>query len=268
MSFIERKKIFYVNSANRNNGTDSDFTYVFDLLSSDIYDKVTVLQMIIPKSYYLIQEGYNTFTLVENGVNIIITIPVGNYNRRSFQSVVQNILTSSSLNNWIYTISYSNSQTQTDNGKYTYNVSGNSSQPQFIFNTNLYEPMGFNKNSTNVFVGNNLVSTNVIKLQAEDTLYLHSDVCTNGNDSVLQEIFASTGEASYANIHFENYAVESYAKNLVSNHKNIYRFYLTDENDQPINLNGQNFQFTIMFYKENNIYKLIKEFLKFEISQK
>ena len=56
------------------------------------YDSICVPQISIPISYYLIQDGYNTFTLIENGSSYLVTIPVGNYNLNSFCEVVSSLL--------------------------------------------------------------------------------------------------------------------------------------------------------------------------------
>ena len=57
--------IAYVNSYNKLVSTDStsDFTVMIDLPNNNI-NKVVVLQMAIPKSYYLVQKGYNTFKCI------------------------------------------------------------------------------------------------------------------------------------------------------------------------------------------------------------
>jgi hypothetical protein len=97
---------------------------------------------------------------------------------------------------YTYSITYPKSSSISDNGKYTFTVSNNSGvQPKFIFpsasSSFLYQCFGFEPDSTNTFSGNTLISTNVINLQAEDCIFIRSDVCTNPNDNVLQEIYAN-----------------------------------------------------------------------------
>ena len=117
------------------------------------------------KSYYLVQSGQNTFTLVEGTSNAIITIPVGNYSRSSFQIQLQSLLNSSSPHSWTYAISIPNTLITGDTGLYTYTVTGNSSQPQFIIGSYLYEQLGFNANTTYMFSSGTLTSVNVVKFQ-------------------------------------------------------------------------------------------------------
>lgn len=262
MVLITNKKIVYINSNNRQTGTHSNFSYFFDLQQDDSFDKVVVLQMLIPKTYYLIEDGYNTFQLQESTTTISITVTPGNYNRNSFATVIGNLLTAASPNGWTYSVSYPNGNNSADTGHYTFTVSGNSSQPSFIFQNYIYEQLGFDSDSTNLFSGNTLSSTNVIKLQAEDALYLHSSICSNGNDNILQEVFVANGSISFSNVTFQNSSIEGYSKQFVSTRSNVYTFYLTDENDVPIDTNGQNIVITLLLYKTNETYRILDNFLQ------
>ena len=183
---IANRQHFYVDSRNRISGTDSNFTFAIPLKKDETFTHVCILDAVIPKSYYLIRAGKNTFTLVENGTLITVTIPTGNYSRRSFQATLQTLLTAASLNGWTYTITYPTATSAADTGKYIYTVTNNSgSQPSFIFTTNVFEQLGFNLNSTHTFSNNTITSANVIKMQQEDALFIHSDIASNGKDSIL-----------------------------------------------------------------------------------
>ena len=176
MSLISNSKLFYVNSRDRVSGTDSDFLYQFEMPADVKFDHVCVMQACIPKSYYLIKAN-ETFTLTEDAKSVNISLPVGNYTRKSLASTVQGLLTSLSPNGYTYTVTYPTSSTVPDTGKYTYTVSNNSGvQPVFTFVTtnDLFDHMGFASGSTNNFVANTLTSTQVINLQKENTLYIHS----------------------------------------------------------------------------------------------
>lgn len=267
MSYIQQKRIFYINSRNRITGSDNNFTYKLETEPGEEYDRAVVLQCSIPKSYYLIESGYNTFTLKEDTSSATITIPPGSYTRKSFQQVLSALLTSNSPNNWTYVITYPSTSSAADTGKYTYTVSGNgATQPQIIVTTNVFEQLGFNANTTNTFVGNSLTSTNVIKLQAEDTIYIHSDLVTNGIDNILQEVFVN-GDPTYASINFSTPSVKAYAKVISMVNSNIFNFYITDEDGQPIDLNGQNMQIVLMLYKENDVYRMVKGVIKYYLTQ-
>lgn len=263
MSIIAEKRLYYVDSHNRLDGTHSDFSYRIDTDSKE-FDHACVLQMSIPKSYYLVQDGYNTFTLIEDGLQETVLIPVGNYNRSTLRTQVQASLTTASAHGYTYAVSTPPS-TSVDNGKYTFTVSGNGFiQPQFAFTTFLNEQLGFDPETTYTFVANTLVSVNVMKIQLEDSLFLHSNMVSNGHDNVLQEVLA-VENSDYSNIVYQCHDLEAYAKPIINNANNVYHFYLTDEDDVPIDLNGINLVFTLVLFKKENVYDFIKKYLKLQL---
>ncbi len=256
--------IYIIDSSKRINGTDANFSYKIELPREKDYNRVVVLQALIPKSYYLVTAPYNTFILEENGTEVIITLPEGNYNVQSFINVVSNLLSSNSPNTWIYNIQYNDSLISVETGRFKYIVSGNSGQPSFKFNDYLYEQFGFVKNSVNIFVGDELVSTSVIKFQNEDVILIHSDISYNNDQSeytdVLQEIYASS-TPPMSNIVYQNSGnLEAYSKQLLSKNKSVFRFTLTDENNRELNLNNLNCVFTILVYRKDNINDLTRAF--------
>jgi hypothetical protein len=272
MSLITEKKVYYIDSHQRVYGpsgaqqanTDSNFFYMIDMHNFD-FDQVCVLQANIPKSYYLVQSGQNTFTLIEGSSSILISFPIGNYGRSSFKTQLQALLNTYSPNGYVYSVTIPNSTTGPDTGLYYFSVTGNAGvQPQFTFTIYLYEQFGFNSNTTNTFVANSLVSTNVIKMQKEDSIYIHSDICANDNDNILQEIFG-VSSPDYGNILFMTPSVSAYSKNMSTSSNNLYQFWITDEDSNPINLNGQNVVFTIICYKKQNVWGLIKNFIKLKL---
>src|SRR5262249_44087750 len=157
-------QIFYVDSNRRLTGSGgSDFTYSINFDKNLEFDRVAVLQILIPVSYYAIQQGLNTFTLVEGASNATITLTAGNYNRRSLASTLSSLLTSLSPHGWTYSVTFPATGSQCDTGLYTFSVTGNGGiQPQFVFTNGCYEQLGFSQNSTNSFVSNSLNSTGVI----------------------------------------------------------------------------------------------------------
>jgi len=259
----ENYQIFYVNSKYRENGTDNDFTYNLNLDRSKKYDRIALLNISIPKSYYLVQDGYNTFTLREDITDYIITMRAGNYNRNSFRAMLQEQL--NNTGSYTYTITNDNLNTIGDDGKYTFTVSNNSGiQPLFIFADNLYEQLGFNQNTSNQFIGNTLKSVNVNNFTNESTLFLHCDRCTNKYDDILQNIISAGGN-DYSYIVWNNDSLEINSKILTSHDMDNIRLYLTDENNVPINLNGLNIVLSFCVYKKR---ENIDPFIKLDILRK
>ena len=249
---------------NFENSTDSNFTYTFpNLDKSKQFDHVAVLPASIPKSYYLVQSGFNTFNLLENATSVPITLTPGNYNRNSLATSIKTLLNANSPNGWIYNITFNNINTTFDNGTYYFTVTGNSSQPSFVFTTGMYEPLGFNANITYQFSANSLSSINVPNLSIETTLFIHSDICQNKEgDNVLQEVY-DTGQSTFSYIIFLNPIPMEYSKPMPNSTSNTFSFWLTDENGNIVNLNGVNFNFTVMVFKKNDIDNLLKAGIKY-----
>jgi len=266
MNYFTNKQIFYINSARRLTGTHSNFSYFLNIDPNEEFDRVVVLAASIPKSYYLVDSTYKSFTLQESSSTVTINFSVGNYTRNSLGIKLQSLLNTNSPNNYTYSVSYSNISTTNDNGKYTITVSGNGGvQPIFIFTNQMYEQLGFDLNSSNQFSGGILESTNVVNLTNETTLFIHSDICQNNEgNNILQEIYAS-GEASYSMINFTNPIPLEYSKpmNTTFSKSSSYNFYLTDENGTSIDTNGININMTIMIYKKNDIDRMIKGAIKY-----
>ena len=264
--------IFIVDSSQALTGTAGNFTYILNFPKNKEYTHVCLLQAILPKSYYLVTAPFNTMTLSEPGMSpVTVTITPGNYNAISWTTLIAAQLTAASPHGWTYTITFPKSISQIDTGLFTYTVAGNGGvQPSFISAANttstVYEQFGFSASSTNTFVGNNLISSNVIKFQLEDTLFIHSDLSYNNDQStfsdVLQEIYSSS-TPTFTNIIYQNSgAVEAYSKILLNNKNNVYHFSVTDEHGLPINFNGLNCVFTILLYKKENLANVVKKYLQ------
>jgi hypothetical protein len=270
MSLIDSQQIIHVNSKFRVRGTDDNFDYKIQLNSGNLYTHVAVLSVSIPKSYYLVPEGENTFVVMDDGTEITVTIPPGNYSITSFIYVLTNIFQNHAEHLNHYSVTFPNSKIQAQTGKMTFVHTNTNHSSSFVFGDNhLAEVMGFERGSTNTFVINGnqttLVSKNVCNFQRESTLFLHSDVASNEKDDILLEMFAS-GNPDLSNINFENQGnLEEHSKLITNSQNNSYKFYITDEYDKGINLNGVNMLITLCFYQKTNVNRLIRGFIKYKM---
>lgn len=258
----------YVDSHDRldpDKTTHSRFMFDLHLPKNIPFTHVVVTDAIIPKSFYLFQTGRNTFTLTELGVSVTVTIPVGNYMLTTFKTVIGPLLTTASPKGYTYVASYPNINTQSNTGKYTYTVTGNSgNQPSFTFGTtNVAEVMGFEFSSTNTFVANSLTSANVVKLQQEDRIFVNSDISTSGlgNLSVLQSINVSPSP-DFSTVVYQCTAPEVNMKELTSN-SSIMTFSLTDEDGQLLETNGVNVVMTLLFFRRIPVLNLLEKYLNY-----
>jgi hypothetical protein len=258
------QRIYTINTLNKLTGTNQDFTYQFQIPQNENYDRVVVLAASIPNAFYVILDGYNSFTLRENGVDTKITITPGNYTSKPFATIVQALMNAASPNHWVYSMSLPNQTTTVSTGKYTFTVTGNSSQPSIICTANVNKQLGFQVNSTNTFVGNALTSTNTVDFSGESAVYIHSDIADNGDSDVLQEVFAGNASA-LSFITYQCTAPELYSKALRNNKSNIFHFSITDERNRLLDLHGVDMLLTISLYKKDDTNELIRKYIKYKV---
>lgn len=259
----DSSQIVYINSHNREDlsSSHSNFQYKINLKVNNQYDRVVVTSCSIPKSWYLIREPYNTFTLTENGIDYLITVPIGNYTKTNFKLQVQTLLNDSNALG-TYVISYI---LNPNLGKFLYSVTGQTGQPSFTFNNHaIYEQMGFNKSSTNTFIGDTITSTNVINLQAEQSIFIKSNMVPN--DNILQEIFQNQGDFSMIN--WNNSHPEFNSKVLVHKDDNVFNIQLCDEDGDILEVNGLNINIVLCFYKRNDTSEIHKKSIKLDMLEK
>lgn len=249
-----KKYIFYIDSDLRlspETSTSSSFSYILYLPQDATH--VSVMQATIPKSYYLVQSGNNTFTLKHGVTTYVITIPIGNYSMRKFKATLTSLLNAASA--FVYTVTYPGmSDDSAETGKFVYTVTGNAGvQPQFIFpsTSTLYRQMGFEEASTNTFVADTLTSTNVLDFDLVSAIYILSDICEAGvnqqqSSSVLQEIFAQN-TVTYARIGFLNPCPELTAKPLMKD-RTVFTFSICDNDSRPLNLNGLQINLSLLVF--------------------
>mgnify|MGYP006286284945 CR=1 FL=1 len=266
MSLSEEQIIIHINSNERLQGTHSEFSARVELPRDKSYDSVCLLQAYIPKSYYLVQEGRNSFILEEDSTQVDIIVPIGNYSRRSLQTKLNFLLNSISPNNWVYQVSYPNINSEPELGKFTFTVSNNTSQPKFIFNNSFAEILGFNKNSDNSFSLDILVPPNVMNLQIENTVYIHSNICNTGNSDILA-LAIGNNDNSFRYISYQVNNVEASTCRLLTRDKNTYNFILTNENNEVLNTNGINVILVLLIYKKNPFYDRGLKYMRYKIAE-
>ena len=268
LKYFSEGQHLYVNSRNRLNGTDAEFSYNFEYIDPNKeYDRVVLLSCMIPKTYYVVDPSSSIFTLQEpysgGTYTISISVPYGNYTRSVFAKTIINLLNSQSQAGYTYNIQYSEIQLSNDDGKFIYTVSGNGSyQPSIIVNNLFFEPFGFDRNTTNTFINNTITSTNIVSLQPEGTLFIHSDICQSMGDNILQDIPA-TQYTPYGHISYENSIPLERSKPFINKGAKTFNFQLTDEDGNTINLNGLNMTMTLFLYKENRTDEVLDAFIKY-----
>jgi|694.fasta_scaffold07783_13 hypothetical protein len=250
------------NSKDRVGGTNSNFLSKPVDLGINKYDSVCMVQASIPRTFYNVATNYNTFTLYEPTATktITITITPASYNKINFATVLASTLTAASLasgNGWTYTCSYPASIVG-DTFKYTFGVSGNATQPQFIFTSNLNRQMGFEENTTYTFSANSLTSANCINLSYITRAFIKSNVCLNTQDGILEEILNYGSFPMLSLCYFQQLSFDLNTREFNTSSINSWSFSIVDSFDRLIDLNGIPWSFSLVFYKRNDTHELHK----------
>ena len=249
-----------INSENRSSGSSSDFTYEIQGSNSD-YTHCIVLGCNIPVSYYLVSPPNNTFVLTEGLTSVTIEVHAGNYNVNSWQDTITTLLNDSSPNNWTYTVSFFNDYTSQSNGLYTFHCTQGNPTISFPLNSEIYPRFGMLFNSSNTFVSNTLVSTNVVNFIAESVLRLSSNLVEDGD---LLTIF-SDNSAPYQNISYQC-QTDLYAKRLANKAKDsTIKIRLLDKHGNVLDLNGQNILINLLIYKPDEMSANISNYIKYKL---
>lgn len=281
MSFsIYNRTKNYINSDYRISGSSSNFTYQIVIPNDQTYayDRVCVMNLRIPKSYYLINSTNNRFILNQNGVSTDVYMTVGNYTINAF--LIELKLRMDAVNGaYTYTVAIPNSATEPDTGKiefYSNNVLP-SSLTFVVDNVNnpnssskLADIMGFDVGTTGIFSNTiTLYSTSVYHFHGYDTLFLKSNICSNHdnimNNPILLDI--NTSEGFFTDIYFTCPDIDGYSRELNTIDSGLYTFTLTDIEDNVIDLNGKEIVFSLVFYKFDNTNELTRELTKIKESQ-
>lgn len=254
MSFLKRKYL-YIDSGTQLSSNSNTWSANLDInLDIEAYDRVTLIQCQIPTSYYLVVSGSNQIVLTEGTQSVTILITPGNYNIFSWSSHVAGLLTSNSPNGYSYTITYPNSYTSPDTGKFTYTVSSTAQTVSFTFpsTTTVFDQFGFYPNTTNTFVGGILVSAAVVSFVPETSLFIHCSACdaesTAPFSDVLEGIYGFNVQP-FSSIVFVNPDPVNTSKKLKSRDRSV-TFSICDERGGPIFLNAQNVLLTLMVFQD------------------
>lgn len=251
-------RIIHINSAYRVHkpgSSDSNFDY---LLNHPIEDEthVVLLRASIPKTFYLINEG-NRITLVEGTQSVDISMPAGNYSLSAFRDTLQTLLTQSSPEHYVYSIQANirGANRSVDTGKFTISVSAmpiGAPPPQLVIYDTLNEQLGFEQFTTYTFENGVIKAPYVYNMNRENTIFIHSDICRNDEDDVLQEIY-TTENISNSYITFQNDMPSHYMKEI-NKPGSLFHFALTDEFGRTLDLHGININLTLCLSKKGEVH--------------
>lgn len=252
----QRSQIILINSTNRVTGTPYDFNLVFGdgLIHAAPGNtlRMVVIDACLNRSWYTINAGDNTFTLVAivgtTSTYITITIPVGYYDVYSMRSTLLALLNAASQTSY-WSITYS---AITSTYVYGYTQGPATTGFYFRFGSNrCSEFMGFGP-----FVGttgyisftSTLTGVAPIKMNLENSVLVHCDVakrpCSsldNTNTTVFVEsdviLKMCNSCAPFDNMIYQSQGNDNFNYDLAVTDITALHIYVTDENNRSLQLN-------------------------------
>jgi len=266
-STITPPLIVNFNSKDRVSGTNSNFNSIPVDLGNNAFDTVCLVQASIPKSFYNMPSGYNTFILTEqqggNTHPVTVTIPPGNYNRINLQSVLATVLTNASHFGYTYTVSYPPS-TQADTFHYTFSVGAPSSRTIYLTfdSRSPFRQLGFDVGTyTFTYLSANLhqlESINALNLSYILRAFIKTNLVADATDSIFEEILSFGSYPSSSVVHYIQYNFDMNSRKLSPSAKNSWNFVLQDAFGEEINLEGVPWAFSVVFFQRNKTHEIHK----------
>lgn len=257
MSFLPTR-IIDINSDDRTHGTSSNFTVRLPNLDSR-YDRVSLVAASIPKTYYNVQAGLNTFILSENLQQVTLTVTPGNYSFSSFATVIQTLLITNSFNSVTYTV---NPNLILGKLQITSNAaSGITTTISFPLTSDLYKNFGcvyntsYSFNSTTPYLSVNvcIFTINVVMINSTVVKGV-SSVNTAAN---LLSMIGVNSSLPFSSISYENYSPLYNSREC--NISVDVGFIITDIDGVELDLNGIPCNLTLMFFKFDNTNEIIRK---------
>ena len=252
------KQLLFISSDERDGGSISDFTLSMPshLLTcrSDQKMRMVLNDVVIPYTWYNVQDTNRHFEVVENGgTPFTVSLDVGSYHALQLRDhLAIKLNAASALHGAGYSYSVAFHEVSS---KFTFTIAAPSGTNSFNFASNktAYKLLGFAKESVNEFQGSSLQIVGAVSMMFTDAVYLHCDLLnTNvdkraGNKSVfhLSTAFAKLpiNTSPLNNIIFHN-VNDDYMLNILDRRVTELHFWVTTAEHGVITLNDD-FSFTL-----------------------
>ena len=253
------KQLLFISSEERDSGEASDFTLSMPshLLACQPHQKMRMVlnDVVMPYTWYNIQETNRHFEVVENGVATKVSLDLGSYHAMQLRDHLRGVLNAATTANYTYSVSF-----HEVNSRFTVSIDTpvgvnriNFASETHNLGASAYKLLGFAKGSTNDFDGSTLSSTQAVSMMFTDALYLHCDLLNTNVDKRAgekQSFHLSTAFAKLAintspfnNIIFQNQN-DDYMLNLLDRRVTSLHFWVTTAEHGAITLNDD-FSFTM-----------------------
>lgn len=207
------------------------------------YKYVSLLSASIPKSYYMISSGFNTFQVSDGITTVIITVPPGSYSYLSLQTVLLPLLSAAGFG--AFTMAFAQAQS-----KFTFNNA--TAGLRFIFTDvrSMADTLGFFA-GTYTFTAGSLQSVRPINLQLTNVVVIETDLIKARQDSSInQRILHAIPDSApvLAPVTYQNNNPWD-TRQPMENIGQVFRISLVDNANRPLDpQHGANI--TLLFWPE------------------
>lgn len=276
MSLLPPIKI-HIDSDKRKSGSHSDFTYEIDIPTG--YDRVSILNASVPKSFYLINDLNNYFTIEEGPTGTrtqrTITLTNGNYSIRVLASQLQTLLNSGG-NLETYTVTSPDPSTEVSTGLLTFTIdSPVYDAPTFIMpstdsKNKIHRVLGFENESYTMSVAGasyQLKSVNVCSLTIHE-IYCVSDLIANTSDilgSNILQSFNIINVPDFSAIPYNNPDLFYSSSVIAPQQTRIYRFKFFDNDENALDFRGVSCNITLCIWRFDDTNQLMREYKKTQL---
>ena len=245
-------RIEYIDSDFAKTGTPGNFTY--EIIIPQNYNRGCVLSADIPKSFYLVDAPYNTFTLTVNSISTNYTFPIGNYSQLTFFNQFKTLVNTGSVVFSFAINSLTNIVVISATG-------GTFNSISFSPLSILHRQFGFAIGSTNLASGNSISSINIGIFQLSNVVFLRSDLVmgesSSTNTGILQSI-SCANNPTLTSLSYQCTVDPRVIGKAINSSRRMYSFFITDTDGFQLNLHGASVNFEILFYIDHNIDEMLK----------
>eukprot|EP01043_Picozoa_sp_COSAG02_P072234 COSAG02_NODE_13527_length_1383_cov_1.021807_2_plen_231_part_01 len=180
------KQLLFISSDERDSGSISDFTLSMPshLLTcrSDQKMRMVLNDVVIPYTWYNVQETNRHFEVVENASSFQVSLDVGSYHALQLRDHLRTKLNTASSAygaGYTYTVAF-----HEVSSKFTFTIGSPVGTNSFNFasGNTAYKLLGFAKETVNSFQGASLQSSGAVSMMFTDALYLHCDLLNTNVD--------------------------------------------------------------------------------------
>lgn len=252
MSALNNKqKIISLNGKLKTSGTASSPTIIVDMPVYNNFNRCSVIDCEVPKSYYMLDTTNNSFSLQEvtGSVDQPVTLKNGSYGVNALTTELTTKLNAASVtggNSYTYVVSFNSDLgifTFTNNGvgEFSFTTTGNADVSRYL---GLIE-------GVRASVANSLVSTEVINLQRYDALFITSNFITNNNDQVLCELWPEK-TLDFDSIRLEPNEMDKQSLSIINNSVNTITLNVIDTSNNLIDLNGRDIKLKLLCWQDTS----------------